>query len=133
MTNTRPKHWQALKRILRYLKHTSKQLCLTYQSTHSESIQPKLCGWANPSTALHGWTDSDWGGDVDDRKSTNGYVYTFAGRAITWRLKKQAIVSLSSTEVEYVATSLAVKEGIWLKAILEEINLAKEKTNRNLV
>ena len=73
------------------------------------------------------------GGDVDDRKSTNGYVYTFAGRAITWRLKKQAIVSLSSTEVEYVATSLAVKEGIWLKAILEEINLAKEKTNRNLV
>ena len=58
MTNPGPKHWQALKRILRYVKHT-KHLCLTYQSTHSESIQPKLCGWANPSTDLHGWTDSD--------------------------------------------------------------------------
>ena len=65
MTNPGPKHWQALKRIFRYLKHT-KHLCLTFQSMHSESIQPKLCGWANPSTALHGWTDADWGGDVDD-------------------------------------------------------------------
>ena len=79
---------------------------------HSESIQPKLCGWANPSTALHGWTDADWGGDMDDRKSTSGYVYTFAGGAIAWRSKKQATVSLSSTEAEYVAATLATKEGI---------------------
>ena len=87
MTNPGPKHWQALKRIFRYLKHT-KHLCLTFPSMHSESIQPKLCGWANPSTALHGWTDADWGGDMDDRKSTSGYVYTFAGGAIAWRSKK---------------------------------------------
>ena len=126
MTNPGPKHWQALKRILRYLKHT-KHLCLTFQSMHSASIQSNLCGWMNPSTTLHGWTDADWGGDVDDRKSTSGYVYTFAGGAIAWRSKKQATVSLSSTEAEYVAATLAAKEGIWLKAILEEINFAEEK------
>ena len=131
MSNPDPKHWQTFKRILRYLKQT-KHLFLTYQSTYSESIQPKLCRWANPSTA-HGWTDSDWGGDVDDRKSTNGYVYTFFGGAIASISKKQAIVSLSSTEAEYVANTLAAKQGIWLKSILEEINLPKEKTNRNLM
>ena len=64
---------------------------------------------------------------MDDRKSTSGYVYTFAGGAIAWRSKKQATVSLSSTEAEYVAATLAAKEGIWLKAILEEINLSEEK------
>ena len=111
MTNPSPKHWKVVKRILQYLKHT-KHLCLTYQSTHSESIQPKLCGWANPSTNLHGWTDFDWGGVVDDRKSTSGYFYTFAGGAIAWRSKKQATVSLSSTEAKYVVATLAAKEGI---------------------
>ena len=86
-----------------------------------------MCGWANPSTDLHGWTDSDCRGDVDDRKSTSGYVYTCAGGAIAWRSKKQATVSLSSTEAEYVAATLAAKEGIWLNSILEELNFAKEK------
>ena len=111
MKNPGPKDWQALKRILRYLKHT-KHLCLSYQSTHSESIPPKLCGWADRSTALLGWTNADWGGDVDDPKSISRYVYTFAGGAIAWRSKKQATVSLSSIEAEYVAATLAAKEGI---------------------
>ena len=62
---------------------------------------------------------------MDDRKSTSGYVYTFG--EIAWRSKQQAMVSLSSTKAEYVDAALAAKEGIWLKAILEEINFAEGK------
>ena len=62
---------------------------------------------------------------MDDRKSTSGYVYTFGD--IAWRSKQQATVSLSSTKAEYVDAALVAKKGIWLKAILEEINFAKGK------
>ena len=61
--NHGPKQWQALKKVLRY---------------------PTLSGWTNPSSILHGWTHSDWGGDVDNCKSTNGYIYTSVERAMVW-------------------------------------------------
>ena len=118
MQNPGLKHWQALKRVLSYLKHT-RELSITYTATQSESSNLT----SNPLPEIRGWTDSDWGGDVDHRKSTSGYVYTFAGGAISWRSKKQSTVALSSTEAEYVATALAAKEGIWIKAIFEELNI----------
>ena len=121
MANPGPKHWIALKRLLRYLKHTQ-HYALTYSATQSESTT-LVQGWTNPSSQLTGWSDSDWGGDVDDRKSTGGYVYTLAGAAISWKSKKQTTVALSSTEAEYVAAALAAKEGIWIKAMLEEFKL----------
>ena len=123
MQDPGPKHWQALKRLLRYLKRT-KDMVLTYSRSQSESINMNLEGWTNPSQ-LSGWTDSDWGGDVDGRKSTSGFVYCLAGAAIAWRSKKQTTVALSSTEAEYVAAALAAKEGIWIHSILEELNLFK--------
>ena len=99
-------------------------MVLTYSISQSESINMNLEGWTNPSQ-LSGWTDSDWGGDVDGRKSTSGFVYCLAGAAIAWRSKKQTTVALSSTEAEYVAAALAAKEGIWIHSILEELNLFK--------
>ena len=60
---------------------------------------------------------------MDDRKSTGGYVYTLACAAISWKSKKQTTVALSSTEAEYVVAALAAKEGIWIKAMLEELKL----------
>ena len=122
--NPGPKHWQALERVLRYLKHT-KDLAITYSLIQSDSSHHFLSGWTNPSSNLSGWSDSDWRGDVDNRKSTSGYVYTLAGEAIALWSKKQTTVALSSTEAEYVGAALAVKEGIWIKAILEELNLFK--------
>ena len=80
-------------------------------------------GWTNSSSQLIDWSDSDWWGDVDDRKSRCSYVYTLAGVAILCKSKKQTTVALSSTEVEYVAAALAAKEGIWIKAMLEEFKL----------
>ena len=64
---------------------------------------------------LQGYTDSDWAGDHQDQKSTSGYVYKLLGAPVSWNLKKQPIVTCSSTEAEYMAASIAVKEAIWLR------------------
>lgn len=67
------------------------------------------------------FTDADWAGDQDDRKSTSGYC-TFAwGNLVTWRSKKQSVVARSSVEVEFRAIALGICEGIWLKRVLEEL------------
>lgn len=70
---------------------------------------------------LVGYSDSDWSGDVDDRKSTSGYVFFVGETAFTWLSKKQPIVTLSTCEAEYVATSLCVSHAIWLRNLLIEM------------
>ena len=86
-------HWKANKRILRYIKGTE-----THGLFYSESIEYKLMGYS----------DSDWYGDVDDRKSTSGYVFYLEDTTFTWASKKQPIVTLSTCETEYVAASWCV-------------------------
>lgn len=71
---------------------------------------------------MTGFSDSDWGGNLDDRRSTTGYCFIFNNAAVCWKSKKQQTVALSSTEAEYMAISAAVQEGLWLKAFLKEIN-----------
>ena len=61
-------------------------------------------------TSLEGYTDSDMTGDLDCRKSTIRYLFTFAGEVISWQSKLQMCVSLSTTEVEYIAVTEAGKE-----------------------
>ena len=63
---------------------------------------------------LAGYTDVDFTGDLDDRKSTSGWLYTFNGSPISWASKKQGLVTCSSMESELVAGSFASVEGIWL-------------------
>ena len=65
-----------------------------------------------------GYTDSDYQGDIDSRKSTSGYVFTLGGGAIVWRSVKQKYISDSVTEAEYVAASEAAKEAVWLRNFL---------------
>ena len=71
----RPKeaHWQVAKRILRYVKGTKMFGILYYASEHSDLV---------------GYTDSNWAGSVDDRKSTSGYVFNMGSGAISWASKK---------------------------------------------
>ena len=61
--------------------------------------------------------------DLDCRKSTFGYLFTFAGGAISWQSKLQKCVSLSTTEVEYIAATKAGKEMLWMKQFLQELDL----------
>ena len=83
-----------MKWIFRYLRSSSK-LCLTF-------------GDSKP--VLKGYVDADWAGDLDGRKSTSGYLFTFAGRAVSWQSRLQKCVALSTTEAEYIAANEAGKE-----------------------
>ena len=72
---------------------------------------------------MHGFVDADWASDVNDRKSTSGFVFMLGGAAISWSSKKQTSVALSSTEAEYIAAAHATKEVVWLRRLLTELSL----------
>ncbi|MCO5567226.1 hypothetical protein L7F22_020915 [Adiantum nelumboides] len=104
------KHWEAVKGILRYLKAT-KNMCICYGSQE---------------LSVMGYTDSDYAGDLDNRRSTSGYVFTMAGGAISWRSRLQTCVTQSTTEAEYVAASEACKEAIWLGQLVTDLGIKEE-------
>lgn len=70
---------------------------------------------------LYGYSDSDYAGDTETRKSTSGYIFTFNNGTISWCSRKQKCISLSTTEAEYVAASTAVKELVWLERLFKEL------------
>lgn len=70
---------------------------------------------------LVGFVDSDYGGCLDTRKSICGYVCTLYGGVISWKACLQKVVALSTTEAEYIATTEAIKECMWLKGLLGEL------------
>lgn len=102
----------ALKRVLRYIKGT---------------LYLKLRLHTDNDNILCGYVDSDWGGDIIDRKSTTGYIFKMYNCPVSWASKKQQSVSISSTESEYVALSVAVTEACWLRKILMDFNIDLEK------
>lgn len=75
---------------------------------------------------LFGFTDSDYAGDEDDRKSTSGYVFMMGSGAISWSSKKQQIVTLSTTEAEFVATASCACQAIWLRRLLGKLDCCQE-------
>ncbi|CAH9062481.1 unnamed protein product [Cuscuta epithymum] len=111
LSNPGKEHWEAVKWILRYLKGTTK-LSLCY-------------GGADP--VLEGYTDADMAGDTDSRKSTSGYIYTFAGGTVSWQSRLQKCVALSTTEAEYIAAAEAGKEMLWLKRFLQELGIHQKE------
>lgn len=64
---------------------------------------------------LVGFLDADYSADLDKRRSISGYIFTYEGNALSWKVNLQTIVALSTTEAEYVAITEAAKEAIWLK------------------
>ncbi|KAH9685807.1 hypothetical protein KPL70_014105 [Citrus sinensis] len=112
MKNPKTTHFKAAKRILRYIKGTT-----NFGLLYSFSNDYKLVGYS----------DSDWGGDVDDRKSTTGFVFFMGDTAFTSMSKKQPIVMLSTCEAEYVATSSSACHAIWLRNLLKELGLPQEE------
>ncbi|RVW47730.1 Retrovirus-related Pol polyprotein from transposon TNT 1-94 [Vitis vinifera] len=73
-----------------------------------------------------GYVDADFAGDIDSRKSTTGFVFTLGGTTISWTSNLQKIVTLSTTEAEYVAATEAGKEMIWLHGFLDELGKKQE-------
>ena len=76
---------------------------------------------SNP--VLRGFSDVDWGGDLDDRKSTTTYIIFLGNNPISWRTRKQKTVACSSTEAEYQALATATSDIAWIKSFLNELGL----------
>jgi len=111
MKNPHESHWKAAKRILHYVRGT---------------VQFGIHYSAETAPLLVGFTDSDWVGDPDDRKSTTGYVFTLGSGPITWAYKKHDAISLSSAEEEYRGAIEASKEALWLRQILSEFGFQEQ-------
>jgi histone deacetylase 1/2 len=106
-------HWSAVKRILRYIQDTSK-IGITFVKSSS--------------TLLSAFSDADWAGSIDDRRSTGGFAIFVGPNLVSWSARKQATVSRSSTEAEYKALANATAELIWVEALLGELGVKlKEK------
>ncbi len=104
-------HYNAAKRILRYLVGT-KEFGLFYSAGNDDNSQP---------LQLSGYSDADWAGDRDSRRSTTGHCFLLADGAVSWLSQRQPVVALSSTEAEYVALSSAAQQGVWMRSLLKDL------------
>ncbi|XP_021995666.1 secreted RxLR effector protein 161-like [Helianthus annuus] len=107
-------HWGAVLRILRYLRRTQ------FQSLLFPSTSP---------LELRAYCDADWGSDPNDRKSTTGFCVFLGDSLISWKSKKQDVVSRSSTEAEYRAMVVATCEIFWLRWLLGDMGVTISKPN----
>jgi hypothetical protein len=107
MHDPRESHLVALKRLLRYVRGT---------------VDCGLVLHRSPSAELVVYTDVDWAGRPDTRRSTSGYAVFLGGNLISWLSKRQPLVSRSSAEAEYRAVANGVAEAYWLRQLLAELH-----------
>jgi hypothetical protein len=110
-------HWKAVKKVLRYLQGTK-----DYMLTYKKSDQLEVIGYS----------DSDFAGCPDDRKSTSGLIFMMAGGAISWKSVKQTLTATSTMEAEYVACYEATCQAMWLKNLISRFKVV-ESISRPLV
>jgi hypothetical protein len=106
MDTPKNSHWQAGKRLLRYIAGTMNHGILYSTSNNLQLV---------------GYTDSDFAGSIDDRKSTSGYAFHLGTGVVAWASKKQPIVTISSAEAEYVAGTSAACQAVWMRRILKDL------------
>jgi len=101
-------HWEAIKRIMRYLRHTIDH-GLLYKKTDDAKL---VC-----------YTDADWAGDQENRRSMSGMITMLNTGPVSYHAQQQPVVALSTSEAEYVAASVATKEIVWLSRFLKELGV----------
>ena len=106
-SNPSQAHWEAVKRIMKYLKGT---------------LHHKLVYRADALDII-GYSDADLGGDKDDGKSTSGHLFILGGAAVCWGSKKQGCVARYTQEAEYIACSMAATHAVWIRRFLLDLNL----------
>ena len=99
-------HLAVVKRIFRYLRGTTK-FGIMYRR--------------GKEGTLIAYSDSDYAGDVNDRRSTSGYVFVLGSGAVSWSSKKQPVVTLSTIEAEFIAAASCACQNVWLRRILEQV------------
>jgi hypothetical protein len=107
MENPTTEHWAAVKHLLRYVAGTLNFGCQYKRG--AKELQ------------LVGYSDADYAGDVDDRKSTSGMIFRFRGSTVCWQSQKQKVTALSSCEAEYMAATAAACQGVWLRRMIGEL------------
>ena len=117
MENPKESHWASAKRLLRYLKGTL-EYGLFYQK--------------ETKTGLVAYSDRNYAGDLDDRRSTSGAVFLIGSAAVSWMSKKQPVVSLSTTEAEYIAATSCACQCISIQRILEHLGSAEKEATKIL-
>jgi hypothetical protein len=105
MHDPRDSHLTAMKRIVRYLRGTPDYRLLR----------------RSRSTDLAVYSDADWAGCPDTRRSTSGYAVSLGDNLVSWSAKRQTVVSRSSAEAEYRAVANGVAEATWLRQLLLEL------------
>jgi hypothetical protein len=105
-SNPGPKHWIAVKHILKYLRRT-RDYMLIYSGHDLNPIE---------------YTNSNFQSDRDSRKSTSGSVFTLEGGAMVWKSIKQSCIANSTMEAEYVAACEAAKEAVWFKTLFLDLD-----------
>ncbi|BBH02590.1 HXXXD-type acyl-transferase family protein [Prunus dulcis] len=105
-------HRNAVDWILRYLKSTSEKGLMFSKNGDLEVV---------------GYTNADWAGSITDRRSTSSYFTFVGGNLVTWRSKKQNVVSWSSAKAEYRGMAHEVCELLWIKRLLTELGFKPEK------
>lgn len=103
-------HLTTVKSVLKYLKGTQN---LVIQFTRTTQV------------SLSGYSDSDWAGNIDDIRSTSGYVFTLGIGPFSWSFHKQTLVAQSSAEAEYITASVASNLAIWLRKVLANLKLSQ--------
>ena len=103
-------HWTALMRVYKYLRGMPDRSLVFDGSTSCPE-----------NGDLIGFSDADWAGDINDRRSISGYTFLLSNAAISWQSKKQTSVAQSSTEAEYIALASATKEALWIRTFLMEM------------
>ncbi|RVW64274.1 Retrovirus-related Pol polyprotein from transposon TNT 1-94 [Vitis vinifera] len=96
-------HWKVAKKVMRYLQGT-KDYNLMYRRTNNLEVV--------------GYSNLDFAGCVDSRKSTSGYIFIVVGGAISWRSVKQTMTATSTMEVEFISCFEATSHGVWLKSFI---------------
>jgi hypothetical protein len=113
MANPSERHMTAAKHVLRYLSGTRSSGIVYSRQTQTSKV--------TDHHQLTGYSDADWAGDKETRKSTSGYVFLINGGPVSWASKRQSSVALRSCEAEYYALTQAGKEAVWINQLVTEV------------
>ncbi|XP_031281718.1 secreted RxLR effector protein 161-like [Pistacia vera] len=108
MHSPKEAHLEAMYKILRYLKGFSSR-GLFFKKNASKEVEV--------------FTDADWVGSTEDRRSTIGYCTFVFGNLVTWGSKKHNVVAINSVEVEFRVIAQGICEVLWLRKLLEELQI----------
>jgi hypothetical protein len=118
MSNPTELHFEYALQVLDYL-NTTKDLVMKFSS--DSSLNFDVYSKSSPSFGLEAFSDASFA-DAEDRKSTSGYLFKFAGGTICHRSSKQKLITTSTTEAEYVGLTHAAKEAAWLARLLQQVS-----------